>query len=132
MPSPKVASHPIHQSSGAKLLLTVPAASQIGRHGVNKGGPCSGKRGLARTGGGLKDGDFPVFKAAIKGLHELELDIVRGERMVEILWRHAGRHAGGRGGRGARYTAQRLFQMADSLTEIPTNWWNSKDQHPNG
>ena len=47
-------------------------------------------RGLARTSGGLKDRDFSAFKAAIKGLHKLALDVVRDKRMVEILWRNCG------------------------------------------
>lgn len=96
--SPRVVSHPIHESSGDKLFTYSTCGCQIGRYGGNRGA-CSGTRGLARTGGGLKDRDFSAFKAAIKGLHELELNVVRGKRMVEILWRncgglHVGRHDG--------------------------------------
>lgn len=96
--SPKVVSHPIHESSGDKLFTYSTCGCQIGRYGGNRGA-CSDMRGLARTGGGLKDSDFSVFKAAIKGLHELELNVVRGKWMVELLWRncgglHVGRHGG--------------------------------------
>lgn len=43
-----------------------------------------GEGGLERTGGGLEDANLSIFKATIESLHELKLNLIRCEGMVEI------------------------------------------------